>query len=611
MELSNKSEASQQESADVTLNSTSSNEVECDNNEVSVIEQKVSTAVGKEIMTKTEIVASLKSLLERPVEEIKDEVLQMKTLFYSIRKREIEIEKAEFLEKGNEESAFAVKEDPEENSVKELLALYKEKRIAYISNLEAIKKENLVKKQNILDTLSGLVADTDNINRHYSKFQQLQQEFKDISDVPAENVTQLWKTYQKVTEDFYDLLKINKDLRDYDFKKNLDAKEALYQSALALESETDVVLAFKKLQELHNQWRELGPVAPDIREEIWQKFKDASTQINKRYQAFFEGKKEQEKENENAKITICEKIEAMDFSSLNGYIAWEEATSSIKALQEEWKTLGFASRKVNTELFARFRKTCDQFFVTKAEFFKSLKEATANNLVRKTELCVKAEALKDSTDWKKASNEFVALQKEWKTIGPVSKKHSDSIWKRFISACDYFFEQKEKQTSNLHKEEHDNLDAKKNIISTLNDIIANSPADAVASIKEISKKWREIGHVPFKEKDKIYNEYQEALKIAFDKFDIKEVRARLSNFESSVEQLANNSDKLYRERDKLMRVLESKRNELTTYENNMTFFTVKSKAGNSMMKELERKIERIKEDIDVLEKKIEVIDTKF
>ena len=562
--------------------------------------------------TKDAIVEAVEKALEKPVEEAKVEIAQLKSAFYAIRKQEIEEEKAAFLALGNEIAAFAQKPDALEDKLKELLAAFKEKRAEHLAAIEAERNENLQKKQDILAQLGEIVADTDNINKHYNKFQQLQQDFKNVGEVPAPNVTQLWKEYQLVTEQFYDLLKINKDLRDYDFKKNLEAKEALCEQAEALQNENDVVTAFKSLQALHDQWREIGPVAPDLRESLWQRFKDASTVINKKHQAFFEERKEREKENEDAKTALCEKIEAIDLTGLKSYAAWEKATEEIKALQEEWKKLGFAAHKINVALFARFRKTCDEFFAKKAEYFKSLKEEAAANLQKKIALCEKAESLKDSTDWKKTANEFVAIQKEWKTIGPVAKKYSDSVWKRFIGACDYFFEQKEKQTSNVHKEEHANLDAKKEIIASLAELVETEDVENPgAQVRELMAKWRQIGHVPFKDKDKIYNEYQALVKKAYDKFDLKEVRARLSNYETSVDEIADDGDKLYKEREKLLRKYEQKQNELRTFENNMLFFTAKSKSGNSLLKDMERRIASIKEELSMLEKKIELIDSKM
>lgn len=561
-------------------------------------------------LDKQGLVAALEEQLQRPIEAIRDDVNLIKVAFYTLRNAEIAAEREEFVANGNEEAAFAPKEDPEEVKFKELLNTIKEKRAEFNAEQEAAKAENLKKKQAIIDEIKSIVGDPDNINKQYNRIQQLQQEFKAIGEVPAANVTETWKNYQKATENFYDLLKMNKELRDYDFKKNLEAKQQLCAEAESLDNIDDVLLAFRKLQDLHNQWREIGPVAKEIREELWARFKDASAKINKKYQAFFENRKEKEKENEAAKIALCEKIEAIDIDALKTFAKWDEATKVIISLQEEWKKLGFASRKVNADLFARFRQTCDKFFARKAEFFKAMKEEFAANLEKKIALCEKAEALKDSTDWKKTADKLVALQKEWKTIGPVVKKHSDAVWKRFIAACDYFFEQKNKQTSSVHQAEHVNLAAKREIIAAINAIIDDeAETDGAKKVRQLMKKWQETGHVPFKEKDKIYAEYKAAIDRAFDKFDMKEIRAELSNFESSLG--SSSQDKMYRERERLVRTYEQKCNELKTYENNLGFFNARSKGGNSMLKEVERRIQKIKDELSILEQKIKLVDEKL
>lgn len=561
--------------------------------------------------TKAELVDLLQQLLEKPVDEVRDEVTQIKVAFYNIRKVEIEKEKEEFLAKGNEEAAFAIKDDADETKFKEILNALKEKRAEYNSNREAQRVANLERKQAIIEELNGIIAEPDSVNKQYNRFQQLQQEFKSLGEVPATSVTELWKSYQLATENFYDLLKINKELRDYDFKKNLELKEQLCAEAEELDKKEDIVAAFKSLQELHNEWRETGPVAKELRENLWTRFKDASSAINKKYQAYFEERKGKEKENEEAKTAICEKVESIEVTGLTSYAAWDECTKQIIALQEDWKKLGFAARKVNAALFARFRKACDEFFAKKAEFFKAKKEELSANLKKKEELCEKAEALKDSTDWKKTTDILVALQKEWKTVGPVAKKHSDAVWKRFITACDAFFEEKNKRTNNVRKEEHENLKAKKEVITSINAILADeAETEGGKKVHELIQKWQEIGHVPFKEKDKIYAEYKEAINAAFDKFDMKEVKANLSNFESSISQISD-KDKIYKERDFLVRSYEQKRSELKTFENNLGFFNATSKSGNTMLKEMERRIQKIKDDLSMIEKKIELIDSKM
>lgn len=562
-------------------------------------------------LSKGELIDALKALLNEPIDTVRDAVAQIKMAFYSIRKNEIEAEKAEFLAKGNEEAAFAVREDEDEAKFKEVLNQIKEKRAEYNNAQEALRQQNLERKLAIIAEIKAIAVDPDSVNKQYNKVQQLQQEFKSIGEVPATDSTDLWKEYQQATESFYDLLKINKELRDYDFKKNLEIKQQLCADAEALGAKDDVVIAFRKLQELHAQWRETGPVAKELREDLWTKFKDASAVINKKYQTFFEERKSKEKENEVAKLSICEKIEAMDLSVLKTYAAWDDATKSVIELQEEWKKLGFAARKVNADLFARFRKSCDNFFAKKAEFFKTMKEELSVNLQKKIALCEKAEALKDSTDWKKTADVLVALQKEWKSIGSVSKKQSDAIWKRFITACDTFFEAKNKQSNNTRKVEHDNLKAKKDVIAAINAILEDeAETEGGKKVRELMKKWQEVGHVPFKDKDKIYAEYKAAIDKAFDKFDMKEVKATLSNYENSINQMTD-KDKIYREREHLLRNYEQKRNELKTFENNMGFFNATSKNGNSMLKEMERRIQKIKDDLALIEKKINLIDSKI
>lgn len=563
-------------------------------------------------LTKEELVKALEELVEKPFDEVKDEVPQIKAAFFAVRKEEQAREKAEFLAAGNDEAAFAAKGDACEARVKELLQQLKEKKAAYNAQLEAIKEQNLDKKRKIIDEINNISADADNINKQFSHVQELQQEFKAIGEVPAPNVTDIWKEYQMAVERFYDLLKMNKELRDYDFKKNLEIKQQLCAEAEALDDESSIVDAFKKLQELHNTWRETGPVAKELREGLWARFKAASAAVNKKYQAFFEERKQSEKANADAKTALCEKIEAIDTAALKTYAAWTDATDSIIALQNEWKKLGFASKKVNNALFARFRKSCDEFFALKAEFFKKMREELAANLAKKTELCEKAEALMDSTDWKKATDSLVELQKEWKTIGPVVKKHSDAVWKRFHTACDHFFDAKKKKVSGVHAVEHANLKSKNEIVASINALVEQEDADAAEAakqVRELMAKWQEVGHVPYKEKDKAYEAYRAAVDKAYDKFDMKATRARLANFESSIAKMGS-GDKVQRERERLVRTYEQRSSELKTYENNLGFLSARSKAGNTIVKEMERKIAKIKEDLAMLEKKIKVIDEK-
>lgn len=629
MESREMSQSNNELEKDVTLNSESVQQDQV--TELSEQKPEVAAAVTEEVvnqvsetqkvseesltnyaaMDKKQLVEVLQNLAQQPVNEVKEDVVRVRVAFAAIRKEELAKEKEAFIAKGNEEAAFAPAADELEEQFKSLYAEIKEKRAAYNAAQDALKAENLAKKREIISKINEIAEDADNVNRQYSTVQQLQQDFKAIGEVPSENDTEVWKSYQVAVERFYDLLKMNKELRDYDFKKNLEQKQALCAEAEALDEEADIVDAFKKLQQLHTSWREIGPVSKEIREELWTRFKNASAVINKKYQSFFEERKANEKKNAEGKEALCVKIEAISTDNLKTYAAWDEATKAIIGLQEEWKKLGFASRKVNTELFARFRKSCDEFFAKKAEFFKRMKDELAANLAKKIELCEKAEALKDSTEWKKTTDALIALQKEWKTVGPVVKKHSDAVWKRFIAACDAFFEEKKKQNVNVHSVEHENLKQKKDIIAQINSILENKETeDAPNKVRELMKKWQEVGHVPYKEKDKVYAEYKAAIDKAFEQLDMKAKKARMANFANSINQMSD-TGKVYHERERLVRAYEMKSQELKTYENNLGFFNAQSKSGNSLVKEMERKIANIKEDIAMLEQKIKLIDEKI
>lgn len=561
-------------------------------------------------LSREEIVETLKKLVEGPVEEVKEEVDELKQAYYKQKKLEIEEAKSAFVAAGNPESDFVPAPDELEETLKSLLSVFREKKAEYTASLEKQKEENLARKQQILDEMKAITADSDNINKQYTRFQELQQAFKEPCELPSSAVSGLWKSFQACVENFYDLLKINKELRDYDFKKNLEQKTALCEAAEALLTNDDVVSAFKQLQLLHDEWRVIGPVAKELREELWNRFKDASTEVNKRYQSFFEARKEVERKNEEAKTALCEEIEAIDMNALTSFAQWDEATKHVLDLQSRWKTLGFASRKMNNVLFERFRKTCDEFFARKAEYFKAVKERMAANLEKKKALCEKAEALKDSTDWKATTDIYVALQKEWKTIGPVAKKHSDAIWKRFVSACDYFFAQKNSQLASTRQAEQDNLEKKREIIARLKAIDESvEPDEAIKTVRELMAQWNTIGYVPFKEKDKIYKEYQAQLDILFARLNMNETRNRLSNFSATVQQMADgNHDKLYRERERLLRMYDQKKAELQTYENNVGFLNISSKKSSGLLKEMERKMQKIREEMQLIEQKVQLID---
>lgn len=567
-----------------------------------------------EPVAKESILAEVKALAEKDAADIASEDLaRLKQKFYAIRNEEQRLEKEAFVAAGNAEDAFEPAADESEEAFKTILATIKEKKAEQRAALEAELQQNYERKKAIVDKLVEMSGDADNVNRVFPQVREMQNEFKEIGEVPAPVAAELWKSYQDAVERFYDQLKINKELRDYDFKKNLTEKEALVAEAEKLREEEDVIAAFRKLQSLHDQWRQIGPVPKEVRDEIWGRFKDISAEINKRYQAFFEERKAQERSNEDAKTAICERIEALDFSALGTYAAWDEMTKQIIAAQEDWKKIGYASRKSNNALFARFRETCDKFFAAKAEFFHHMKDVLAKNLERKIALCERAEALKDSTEWRKTAEELAALQKEWKTIGAVAKKHSDQVWRRFLAACDYFFEQKKKNNSGTRRTERANLEQKREIIDKLKaiDTTATERADAIKVVKDLQAEWQSVGHVPFGEKDAVYEAYRAVCNELYEKLDMSQRGSRMASFENTISEIGNDQNRLYRERERLMRVYEQRRGELQTYENNLGFLNAKSKNGDSMLRDMHRRMQRIKDDIADLEKKIKVIDSKL
>ena len=571
-------------------------------------------AKPQEPATKEEILASLKVISEKePAEITNEEVSRLKQQFYAIRNEEQRTEREAFIEAGNAPEAFEPAADETEEAFKTLLATVKEKKAEQRAAIEAEQQKNYERKKEIIAQIIEMGSDVDNANRFFQQVRDLQNDFKEIGEVPAPVAADLWKSYQEAVEKFYDQLKINKELRDYDFKKNLSEKELIVAEAEKLRAEEDVIAAFRRLQELHEQWRAIGPVPKEVREEIWGRFKDISADVNKRYQAFFEERKARERENELAKEALCERIEAYEFDKLSTYAAWDEMTKLIIAAQEEWKKIGYASRKSNNALFARFRETCDKFFAAKAEFFRDMKDTLSRNLEKKIALCERAEALKDSTEWRKTADELAALQKEWKTIGAVAKKHSDQVWRRFLAACDYFFEQKKKNNSGTRRTERANLEQKNEIIDKLKalDLSAMNREEAIKAVKDLQAEWQSVGHVPFSEKDRIYEAYRAVCNELYQRLDISQRGSRMASFENTIKEIGNDENRLYRERERLMRALEQRRNELQTYENNMGFLSAKSKNAGSMLRDMERRVQRLKDDIADLEKKITVIDGKL
>lgn len=581
--------------------------------EAAPAEETPSAEEGKRFhsMSKQELLDALKEILAADNMEAHREVTAIKQAFFNIKSRENLEELNAFIEAGNQPEAFSSTPDEVENEMKTLYSEFKERRAAFIAADEERRKENLAKKMEIIDKMKEIAGDIDNVNVKFPEFQQLQQDFKAIKDIPAPAETETWKTFQTVVEQFYDHLKMNKELRDLDFKKNLEAKRQLIESAKKLAAAPDPVAAFRSLQGLHDEWRNLGPVAKDIRESLWEEFKEASTVVNKRHQEYFEKRKADEQANEEAKTALCEEVEAIDLTKINSFNAWGEATDKVIALQKKWREYGFASKKANTALYARFRKDCDAFFEAKTAYFQKVRDELSANLEKKTSLCEKAEALKGTDDIRQATAEIVKLQAEWKKIGSVPRKQSDAIWQRFTQACNYFFDERKKQNKERRHEENENLEKKRAIIAKLNELPKDGDrSEVIGKVKELQAEWNEIGFVPFKLKDKVFAEYREVCDALYGAYNSRESRARMDNFHARVNSLKGDGQKIDRERDRLVRALDSRRNELQTIENNMGFFSVKSSQGNSMMKEMERKISRLKDDIKEIEQKIAVIDSE-
>lgn len=561
-------------------------------------------------LTKEEILAKLKEVVADVENVAKPEIDGLKQSFYKLHNAEQDAARKLFIENGGAAENFVPQTDCVEEEFKNIMSVIKEKRSALTAELEKQKEMNLQVKLSIIEELKELVESPDDANKSYTEFKKLQQQWNEVKLVPQAKVNELWKNYQLYVEKFYDLLKLNNEFREYDFKKNLEIKTHLCEAAEKLADEEDVVSAFHQLQKLHQEFRDTGPVAKELRDEIWARFKAASTTVNRRHQQHFEALKEVEQHNLDQKTVICEIIEAIDYKELTSFASWESKTQEVIALQNKWKTIGFAPQKMNVKIFERFRKACDEFFRRKGEFFKSLKEGMNENLEKKRALCEKAEALKDSTDWKATADELTKLQKEWKTIGPVAKKYSDAVWKRFISACDYFFEQKNKATSSQRSVEQENLEKKKAIIEKLNVIDDQMDTEeATQLVRDLMKEWNGVGHVPFKEKDRIYKQYHSQVDKLFERFNISASNKKLSNFKSTISSIQEGSPQaLYREREKLVRAFDNMKNELQTYENNLGFLTTSSKKGNSLLTEINRKVEKLKADIELVKEKIKVVD---
>ena len=569
-------------------------------------EKQVETA---QKLTKEEVLAKLKEIATHVEDAPKADIDSLKQAFYKLHNAEQEAAKKQFIENGGSAEDFVPAPDTAEEEFKNVMSVIKEKRSELAAEQEKQREMNLQVKLSIIEELKELVESPDDPNKNYAEFKKLQQQWNEITLVPPAKVNELWKNYQLYVEKFYDLLKLNNEFREYDFKKNLEIKQRLCEAAEKLAAEPDVVSAFHQWQKLNEEFRDTGPVSKEQRDEIWARFKAATTAIHRHHQQHFEALKEKERNNLDQKTVICEIVEAIDCNELTTPSQWEEKAQEVIALQAKWKTIGYAPQKMNVQIYERFHKACDDFFHKRGEFFKSMKENMSANLEKKRALCEQAEALKDSTDWKATAEALTKLQKEWKTIGPVNKRHSNEVWKRFITACDYFFEQRNKAQSSQRSQEQENLEKKKAIIEQLNAIDENADSEeATQQVRDLMKQWNSIGHVPIKEKDKMYKRYRNIVDQLFDRFHISASNRKLSNFKTSVSSMQDGSSQLYREREKLVRIYESMKSELQTYENNLGFLNASSKKGNSLLNELNRKVDKLKADIELTKEKIKVLD---
>ena len=561
--------------------------------------------------SKAEVVERIKEIAHAEEVPQKDEVEFLKTIFYKLHFAEREAEMKAYLDNGGDPAAYQVQPDADEDAFKAEMAIIKERRAKQFEEQEKLKQENLKKKLDIIEKIKAMATSPEEANKSYQEFKQLQQEWKDIKAVPAENANELWRNYQLYVEQFYDLLKLNSEAREYDFKKNLEIKTKLCEAAEKLADEEDVISAFHQLQELHNEYRESGPVAKELRESIWARFKAASTVINKKHQQHFEDIRTQEEENLNKKTALCEKVEAIAKEENKNSADWENHTKQIIEIQTEWKTIGFAPQKMNVKIFERFRAACDDFFGRKSEFFTNLKKEFAENAEKKKALVEKAQALKDSTDWKSTSDKLIALQKEWKTIGMVPKKYGDQLWNDFLAACNQFFEARNAANAGTRNEEHVNLEKKQDIIAQLKALLEDAGDDTQATVRKLTEEYNAIGHVPYKEKDKLYNEYHAVLDKIFKELNISTARRRLNNFKTNLKNVAKRGeDALDNERGRLQRRAEQMKQEIQTYENNLGFLNAASKKGNSLIDEMNCKVQKLKDDLELVKQKIKAIDAE-
>ncbi len=580
-----------------------------DSQEKALLENAADDTSKKTYKSKEEILRRATEIVAENETPDKEEIDNLKTTFYKLHIAERDAEQKAYLENGGDPEAYQVSPDPVEDAFKAQMGVIKERRAKLFLEQEQEKQENLQKKTEIIEKIKAMATSPDEANKSYQAFKELQQQWKDIKAVPAEKANELWRNYQLYVEQFYDLLKLNNEAREYDFKKNLELKEKLCENAERLADEKDIISAFHQLQELHQEYREIGPVSKELREQIWARFKAASTVINKRHQQHFEEMRASEEENLEKKTALCEKVESIVAAENKGAADWEKRTKEIIDIQAEWKTIGFAPQKMNVKIFERFRTACDVFFSRKADFFKAMKEKYAQNAEKKKELVEKARQLSNSTDWKSTADKLIALQKEWKTIGMVPRKLGDKLWNDFITACNHFFEARNAAHAGTRGEERENLSKKKAVIAKLKEMMGTTPDNAAETIKQLIEEYNAIGHVPFNEKDKIYAQFHDTLDKLYKELNISVASQKLDDFKSNLKNLAKKgADVVDNERGKLMRRYEALKSEIQTYENNLGFLTAKSKKGNSLVDEMNRKVERLKDDMELVRQKIKAID---
>jgi hypothetical protein len=580
-----------------------------DSQEKALLENAADDTSKKTYKSKEEILRRATEIVAENETPDKEEIDNLKTTFYKLHIAERDAEQKAYLENGGDPEAYQVSPDPVEDAFKAQMGVIKERRAKLFLEQEQEKQENLQKKTEIIEKIKAMATSPDEANKSYQAFKELQQQWKEIKAVPAEKANELWRNYQLYVEQFYDLLKLNNEAREYDFKKNLELKEKLCENAERLADEKDIISAFHQLQELHQEYREIGPVSKELREQIWARFKAASTVINKRHQQHFEEMRANEEENLEKKTALCEKVETIVAAENKGAADWEKRTKEIIDIQAEWKTIGFAPQKMNVKIFERFRTACDVFFSRKADFFKAMKEKYAQNAEKKKELVEKARQLSESTDWKSTADKLIALQKEWKTIGMVPRKLGDKLWNDFITACNHFFEARNAAHAGTRGEERENLSKKKAVIAKLKEMMGTTPDNAAETIKQLIEEYNAIGHVPFNEKDKIYAQFHDTLDKLYKELNISVASQKLDDFKSNLKNLAKKgTDVVDNERGKLMRRYEALKSEIQTYENNLGFLTAKSKKGNSLVDEMNRKVERLKDDMELVRQKIKAID---